>query len=305
MIDTGGRQAFRIRQRRRAGKLALREAGVERLIGGDGRVDGAVRNSRRDRCSADRAQQPALKCLRVRRIHAHQIDHAARQKVAEQAEPAAQHRLRRDLPGDRGSRLQNRQRRRRENVPEMRLDHRVERLIHVVRNRVERARQPRHGVVRIQRIRIVRSADAEGPGQRARHLPGVLRVEIQIEEVVRLRIRQRKCLRRGRRNAVDELRQGRVGDQRNHAFAEIIIVQPEDPAVGSEAKFVRADGPRQIVVDEEARGAPALHPRVVEPAERRERSVRAAALEHDRKRRQRLLRSRLDRTGSRTRRTRD
>ncbi len=92
-----------------------------------------------------------------------------------------------------------------------------------------------------------------------------------------------------RRNSVDELRQAGVSDQRNRALAEIIIVQTEDPGVGSEAEFVRAYRPSQVVVDEEARGAPALHPRIVQPSQRREGSVRAAALQHDWKRRQRFL----------------
>ena len=111
-------------------------------------------------------------------------------------------------------------------------------------------------MVRIQRIGIVRIAQSERPRQRSRHLPGVLRVEIQIQEIVRLRIGERKGFRGCRRDAVDELRQRRICDQRNRAFAEIIIVQPEDPGVGAEPQFVRADGPRQIVVDEEARRAP-------------------------------------------------
>ena len=122
-----------------------------------------------------------------------------------------------------------------------------------------------------------------------RHLPGVLRVEIQIQEIVRLGVGQRKGFRCRRGHAVDELRQGRVGDQRHGAFAEIVIVQPEDAGVGSEAELMRADGPRQIVVDEEAGRAASLHPGVVQPAEGRKGRVRAAAFEHDRKRRQRLL----------------
>ncbi len=89
--------------------------------------------------SADRAQQAALKRFRIRRIGAHQIDDAARQHVAEQSEAAAQHRVRRDLPGDRGSRLQDRQRRGGENRTLLRLDHLAQRLIDVVRNGIERA----------------------------------------------------------------------------------------------------------------------------------------------------------------------
>ena len=117
---------------------------------------------------------------------------------------------------------------------------RVERLIDVVRNRVPRSRQPRHRIVRIHRIRIMRRAETESPGQRSCHFPGVLRVKIQVEKVVRLRIRLRKCLRRGRRNSVNKLRQSRVAHRRHHSLAEIIIVQPENPNVGPEPKLMRA-----------------------------------------------------------------
>ena len=81
---------IRIGKRRCAGELALREAGIEGLIRRDGRIDGAVRHARRNRRSADRSQQAALKRLRVRRIHAHQVDHASRQQIAEQTEAGPQ-----------------------------------------------------------------------------------------------------------------------------------------------------------------------------------------------------------------------
>ena len=52
---------------------------------------------------------------------------------------------------------------------------------------------------------------------------------------------------------------------------------------------MRSHRPGEVVVDEEACCAPSLHPRVVQPSERGERRVGAAALEDDGKRRQRLL----------------
>ena len=93
----------RIRERRCAGELAFGEARVEYLIRGDRRIDRAVGHSRRDRRSAYGAQQTALEGLGVRRIHADQIDNAAGQQIAEQAESAPQDRLGRDLPGNRRS----------------------------------------------------------------------------------------------------------------------------------------------------------------------------------------------------------
>ena len=159
--------------------------------------------------------------------------------------------------------------------------------------------------MRIWGIRIVRGAHAESPGQRPGNLPGVLRIEIQIEKVVRLRIRQRKGFRRRRCNAVDELRQRRVGHQRDRAFAEIVIVQTEDPGVRAEPEFMRADRPGEIVVDEEARRATSLHPGIVKPSERGERRIGAAALQNDGKRSQCLFENRPVRTGFRTRKTPD
>ena len=69
-------------------------------------------------------------------------------------------------------------------------------------------------------------------------------------------------------------------------------------------KLVRAVAPGEIVVDEEARGAPSLHPGVVEAADGGERRVRAAALQDDRERGERFLKIARGRTGFRTRRTR-
>ena len=62
----------------------------------------------------------------------------------------------------------------------------------------------------------------------------------------------------------------------NGAFAEIVIIEAKDARVGAEAEFVRAVTPGEIVVDEKARGAAALDPGVVEPADggERERSRR-------------------------------
>src|ERR1039458_4991493 len=51
---------------------------------------------------------------------------------------------------------------------------------------------------------------------------------------------------------------------------------------------MRSPAPGEIVVDEEARCAPALHPSVVQPSDGRER-IRAAALQYDRESRKRLL----------------
>ena len=97
----------RIRARGRAGELTLREAGIEGLVGGDSRVDCAIRNSRSNGCPAHVAQETPLKGLRIRRIRTHEIDNASGQNVTEQSKSGSQHRLWPHLPGNRRSRLQD------------------------------------------------------------------------------------------------------------------------------------------------------------------------------------------------------
>ncbi len=140
-----------------------------------------------------------------------------------------------------------------------------------------------------ERIRIERVAKADGPGQLRSQLPGILRVEIEIQKVEWFVGRGRESFCRGGRDSVNKLRQRGVGDRGNAAFAEIVIVQAEDSGVGSEAEFVRAVAPGQIVVDEKARSAPALHPGIVEAADGGEGRIGSASLQHDRESRQRLL----------------
>ena len=60
--------------------------------------------------------------------------------------------MRRDLPRDGGSGLQDRRWRGGENSPLLRLDDLAQRLIHIVGNGVERPGEAGHGVMWIQRI---------------------------------------------------------------------------------------------------------------------------------------------------------
>ena len=66
-----------------------------------------------------------------------EIGDAAGQNIAENSEAGSQHRFRLELPRNRRSRLQNRQRRGREHIAEMSLNGCVQRLIHVVGNGIE------------------------------------------------------------------------------------------------------------------------------------------------------------------------
>src|SRR5437588_418530 len=147
-------------------------------------------------------------------------------------------------------------------------------------------------MVRIEWIGIVCCPDAEGPCQPGRHFPGVLRVEIQIQEIVWLRVRERKCLRCGRSHAIDELRQSRVRHKGNDPLTEVIIIQPKDASIRSKTELMPAVRPGEVVINEEARRTPPLHPRVVQAADRSKRRVRAAALQDDRECRQGLLKIR-------------
>ena len=170
----------------------------------------------------------------------------------------------------------------------MSLDGRIQRLIDIMRDGTERAAKTGDLIMRVQRIGVEGVAQAERPGQCASHFPGVLRVDIEIEKVERLICVRRERLRRGVRDSIDKLLQVRVGHGGNRAFSEVIVVQAEDAGIGSKPQLVSAAAPGKIVVDEKARGAPALNPGIVQPSDGRE-GICAGALQHDRKRGKRLL----------------
>ncbi len=211
----------------------------------------------------------------------------ARQDVAENSEAGAENGFRFELPRNRHPRLQNGRWRGREQMAEMSLDRGVQRLI-AMRDGTERAAKTGDLVMRIQRIGVEGVAKTEGPGQRASHFPGVLRVEIEIEKVEGLIGVRRERLRRGVRDSIDELRQVRVGHGGNCAFSEIVVVQAEDTGIGSEPQFVSAKAPSKVVIDEEPGCASALDPSVVQPSDGR-KGIRAGALQCDREGRKCLL----------------
>ena len=140
--DRDGRETIGcIGEWRRARELALRESRAEVLVGGDSRIHRAVRHAGCDRRAAHGTEQSALKRPDVRRIHADQIGDAARHDVAEYPKAAAEHCVRRELPGNGGPGLQDRQRRGGEQVPKAGLNDGVERLIDIVGDRIEGAGQ--------------------------------------------------------------------------------------------------------------------------------------------------------------------
>ncbi len=234
-------------------------------------------------------RSPPWKVLHVGRIDADHIGDAAGQNVAENSEAGAQHGLGFKLPCDRRSRLQDREGRRGKYVAEAGLNGGVQRLIHIVRDGIERAAQASNLLMRIERIGIERVSNAEGPRQLLGHFPCVLRIQIEIQEVERFVCRRGESFCRRGCDSINVLRQGGVGHRRDRALSEVIVVQPKNSGIGSKAQFVRAMAPGEIVVDKEPGGAPSLNPGVVESSERRERGIRAAALQHDRERGECLL----------------
>src|SRR5258708_35419640 len=158
-----------------------------------------------------------------------------------------------------------------------------------MRDGIERSAKTGDLFMRIQWIGVEGVAHTKCPGKLPSHFPGVLSIEIEIEEVEGLICRQWKCLGRGGGHSIDELRQRRVRHSRNCALSEVIVVQTKDSVVRSKPQFVNGMAPSKVVVNEKARGSPALHPGIVEPSNRTERRIRAAALQHDRKRREGLL----------------
>src|SRR5208283_200245 len=162
-------------------------------------------------------------------------------------------------------------------------------MVDIMRNGIERAVETRNLVMRVQWVGVIRIAQAKRPGQRRRDSPGVLNIEIQIEEIKRFVGRRRECLRCRGCHAVYELWQRRIGDRWDRTLPEIVIIQPKDSDVRAKSQFVSAVAPGKIVIDKESCGAPALNPSVVESSDGGERGVGTAALKHDGERRERFL----------------
>src|ERR1700730_6621728 len=166
-----------------AGKQALCKSRTKRLIGGHGCVNRTVGNSRGNGRPTNGSIQSTLESLDVGWVETNDISDGARQDIAENPEAGTQHGLGFKLPGDGRSGLQYREGRRGKHVSETGLYGGVQRLIHIMRDGIERSLQPGNLLMWIQRIGIQRISYPEGPRQILGHSPSVLRVEIEIEEV--------------------------------------------------------------------------------------------------------------------------
>jgi hypothetical protein len=105
----------------------------------------------------------------------------------------------------------------------------------------------------IQWIGVESVAHTECPSKLPSHFPGVLSIEVEIEEVEGLICRQWKCLGRGGCHSIDELRQRRVRHSRNCALSEVIVVQTKDSGVRAKPQFMGAVAPSEVVVNEKER----------------------------------------------------
>src|SRR5215831_9951672 len=121
-----------------------------------------------------------------------------------------------------------------------------------MRCRVERAGEPGDEIVRAERVRVERTANAEGPGQRSRQLHHILRKYVYIHVVERLRRSDGECFGGSRRDAINKLRKGRIGDQWCRVSREVVIVQPEPPGADTGLDLVLASRPGKTVVQLEA-----------------------------------------------------
>src|SRR6185312_161860 len=140
--------------------------------------------------------------------------------------------------------------------------------------------------MRVQRIGVVRRPNSESPSKASAYVPCVLRIKIDVGKTIRLRIRKRKGLRCRGSDTINKLRQMGVSNGGNRSLREIVVIQTKETGVGSETKFMRADMPRQVIVDKKTRGTAALYPRIVESAQRGEGCVAAASFKDNGENRQ-------------------
>src|ERR1700730_6901880 len=209
---------------RRAGRLTLRKSQAEGLICDHGCVSRTVKNSRRNRCTTDSAKKAALERFDVGWIDANHIGDAAGQNVTENAEASTQHGLGLKLPCDRCSRLQDRQGRGGKHVTETRLNRGVQGMIHIMRDRIERAAQTSDMLMQIQRIGVKSVPYPESPRQRPGHFPGVLCVQVEIQEVKGFVCRCGKSLCCRGCDSINVLRQGGVSHSWDGSLREVIII---------------------------------------------------------------------------------
>src|SRR6516162_2408216 len=113
-------------------KVGLAESLSEALVRANGCVHRAVRHAWRNAHPANCAEQTTPERPHIRRVHADDVRNAAGKDIAEEAETRSQDRMRRELPRDGRSRLQNGERGGIEQFAKMSFDGGAQRLINVM-----------------------------------------------------------------------------------------------------------------------------------------------------------------------------
>ena len=151
------------------------------------------------------------------------IGDATRQNVTENSEAGAQHGLGLKLPGDRCSRLKDRQGRRGKHVTETGLNGGVQRLIYVMRYGSERPAKTSDLPMRIEWVGIERVSNSKSPSELLGHFPSVLRIHIEIQEVKGFVCKRRESFCCRGCDSLNVLLQGGVGYGGDRALTEVII----------------------------------------------------------------------------------
>src|SRR6202049_680783 len=144
-------------------------------------------------------------------------------------------------------------------------------------------------LMRIESIRVKSVPYPERPRQLPGQFPGVLRIQVEIQEVKGFVCRRGKSLCCRRCDSINVLRQGGVSHSWDGSLAEVIVIQPKNSSIGSKTQLVCPKAPGEVVVDKETGGASSLDPGIVKSPDTGKRRIRAAALQNDRECGERFL----------------
>src|ERR1700680_1958788 len=118
-------------------------------------------------------------------------------------------------------------------------------------------------LMRIESIRVKSVPYPERPRQLPGHFPGVLRIQVEIQEVKGFVCRRGKSLCCRGCHSINVLCQSGVSHSWDGSLSEVIVIQPKNPSIGSKTQLVCPSAPGEVVIDKEPRGASSLDPSVV------------------------------------------
>src|SRR6202023_2830230 len=113
--------------------------------------------------------------------------------------------------------------------------------------------------------------------------------QVKIQEVKGFVCRRGKVLGCRGCDSINVLRQGGVSHSWDGSLAEVIVIQPKNPSIGSKTQLVCPSAPGEVVFDKEPGGASSLDPSVVKSPDAGKRRIRAATLQNDRECGERFL----------------